>query len=133
MQEKVRRAELPIVEVRGEDIVADGLTNDVDRSKLEKYRKECGFTFVFLFCRHGMCVNFLPGDRLRSSSAAAADLGAARRRRRSGAAACAAAGSARLAVTRLSGRPRLRARVCRAPRASTSGFELGSSLDSDWI
>ena len=38
-QEKVRRGELSIIKVKGEDNVADGLTKHVDRSKLEKYKK----------------------------------------------------------------------------------------------
>ncbi len=45
VQEKVRRGELSIMEVTGEDNVADGLAKHVDRSKLEKYMCECGFTF----------------------------------------------------------------------------------------
>ncbi len=45
VQEKVRRGELPIIKVCGEDNVAGGLTKRVDWSKLEKYMKECGFMF----------------------------------------------------------------------------------------
>ncbi len=36
-QEKVRRGDLSIVKVKGENNVADRLTKHVDRSKLEKY------------------------------------------------------------------------------------------------
>ncbi len=55
-QEKVRRGELSIIKVRGEDNVADGLTKHVDRSKLEKYMRECGSTFRDR--RHELCPYF---------------------------------------------------------------------------
>ena len=42
MQEKVRRGELSIMEVTGEDNVADGLTNRVERSKTEMHMGKCG-------------------------------------------------------------------------------------------
>ncbi len=45
-QEKVRRGELSIIKVKGQDNVTDGLIKHVDRSKLEKHMKECGFTFA---------------------------------------------------------------------------------------
>ncbi len=41
IQEKVRRGDLSIIKVKGEDNVADGLTKHVDRSKLEKCMDEC--------------------------------------------------------------------------------------------
>ncbi len=45
VQEKVRRGELSIIKLRGEDNAADGLTENVDRSTLDKYMIECGFIF----------------------------------------------------------------------------------------
>ena len=53
VQEKVRRGELSIVKVKGENNVADGLTKHVDRSKLDQYMKACGF--VFREGRHDLC------------------------------------------------------------------------------
>ncbi len=53
MQEKVRIGELSIIKVKGEDDVADGLTKLIDRSRLEKYMKECGFSFRDW--RHELC------------------------------------------------------------------------------
>ncbi len=55
VQEKVRREELSIDIVRGEDIVADGFTKHVDRSKLEEYMSECGFPFRD--GRHEFCLH----------------------------------------------------------------------------
>ncbi len=43
VQERVRRGELSIIMVRGEDNVADGLTKRVERSKMEMYMENCGF------------------------------------------------------------------------------------------
>ena len=43
VQERVRRGELSIVKVRGEDNVADGLTKHVERNKMERYMEKCGF------------------------------------------------------------------------------------------
>ena len=37
VQERVRTGELPIIKVRGEDNVADGLTTHVDRNKIDMY------------------------------------------------------------------------------------------------
>jgi hypothetical protein len=45
VQESVRRGELFLIKVRGEDNVADSLTKHFDRSKLEKCMSECGFAF----------------------------------------------------------------------------------------
>ena len=45
VQEQVRRGELSIIKVKGEDNVADGLAKHADRSKLEKHMKEYGFIF----------------------------------------------------------------------------------------
>ncbi len=53
MQDKVQKGELSIVKVRGEDHAADGLTKHVGRSKLDKYMKDCGFTFRD--GRHELC------------------------------------------------------------------------------
>ncbi len=53
VQEKVRRGELLIIKVKGEDNVADGLTKHVDRTKLAKYMKDRGFTFRD--GRHELC------------------------------------------------------------------------------
>ena len=52
-QELARRGEVPTIKVKGEDNVADGMTKHVDRSKLEKYMKECGF--AFRDGRHELC------------------------------------------------------------------------------
>ncbi len=41
----MRRGEMSIIKVKGEDNVADGLTKHIDRNKLGKYMKECKFTF----------------------------------------------------------------------------------------
>ncbi len=53
VEEKVRRRELSITKVKGEDHVADGSTKHVDRSSLEKHMKECGF--AFRDGRHEVC------------------------------------------------------------------------------
>ncbi len=34
---------LSIIKVRGEDNVADGLTKQVERSKMDKYMEKCGY------------------------------------------------------------------------------------------
>ncbi len=52
MGAKVRRGELPIITVSGEDNVADALTKHVD-SKLEKHMSDFGFTFRD--GRHDLC------------------------------------------------------------------------------
>jgi hypothetical protein len=43
-QEGVRRGELSIVKVLGEDNAADGLTKQVERNKMEMYMEKCCFT-----------------------------------------------------------------------------------------
>ena len=43
VQERVRRGELSIIKVRGEENVADGLTKHVERHKVEQYMKDFGF------------------------------------------------------------------------------------------
>ncbi len=53
VQEKVRRGEMSVIKVKGEDNVADGLTKHVDRSKLGKCMNEYGFTFRD--GRHELC------------------------------------------------------------------------------
>ena len=53
IQEKVRRGESAIIKVKGKDKVADVLTEQVDRSKLERYMNECDFTFRDR--RHELC------------------------------------------------------------------------------
>ncbi len=40
---RVRRGELSIIKVRGEENVADCLTKHVERNNMEKYMSECGF------------------------------------------------------------------------------------------
>ena len=40
VQERVRRGELSIIKVRGDDIVADGLTKHVERSKNEMHMEK---------------------------------------------------------------------------------------------
>ncbi len=54
-QENVRSGKLSITKVEGEDNLADGLTEHIDRCNLEKYVKECGFVFRYgrqEECRH---------------------------------------------------------------------------------
>jgi hypothetical protein len=53
VREKVRRRELSIIKVIGEDNSADGLTKHVDRSRLEKYMSEYGSTLRD--GRHELC------------------------------------------------------------------------------
>ncbi len=49
----MNKKELSIVKVRGEDNVADGLTKQVDRFKMDRYMKACGFTYRG--GRHELC------------------------------------------------------------------------------
>ena len=42
VQDRVAKGDLKIVKVRGEDNVADGLTQHVDKQKMEQYMKACG-------------------------------------------------------------------------------------------
>ncbi len=98
VQEEVRRGELSIIKVQRDDNVADGLTEHVDRSKLEKYMSECGFTdmsfaptsetseffvefiwfnsFSFIFCSHGILRNFSGSIRIRINPGFGFTLGA---------------------------------------------------------
>ncbi len=43
VQERVCRGELSINKVRGEDSVADGLSKNIELSKMETYMEKCGF------------------------------------------------------------------------------------------
>ncbi len=55
MQDKIQKGTFSIIKVCGEDYVADGLTKHVDRSKLDSYMKDCGYTFRdgrHEFCPH---------------------------------------------------------------------------------
>ncbi len=45
VQERVRRLELSIIKVRGQDNVADGLTKHVERNNMEMHMEKFGFTF----------------------------------------------------------------------------------------
>ncbi len=56
VQERVRRGELSIIKVRGEDNVADGFSNEVERSKMETHVEECGF--ARREGRHELCPYF---------------------------------------------------------------------------
>ena len=53
VQEKVKRGELVVMKVKGEDNVADGLTKHVDKGKMEKYMSSCGVRFAG--GRHELC------------------------------------------------------------------------------
>ncbi len=56
VQETVRRGELSIIKVRGEDNVTDNLTAHVERNKIEMYMETCGF--VRIQGRHELCPHF---------------------------------------------------------------------------
>ncbi len=43
IQERVAKGDIVIEKVRREDNVADGLTKQVDKTKMEQYMRECGF------------------------------------------------------------------------------------------
>ncbi len=53
VQGRVANGELEIKKVKGEENVADGLTKQVERAKMDYYMKECGF--VRRSGRHELC------------------------------------------------------------------------------
>ncbi len=66
MQERARRGELSVNNVRGEDNIADGLTKHVERSKMEMHMEKCGF--VLCEGRRKLCPYFRDAWVLRRSS-----------------------------------------------------------------